>query len=251
MGKLEAVISLTDGIAAVAFDLDGTIIDSAPDLAVAANRMLARLGFAALPEARVPHLIGAGVERFVARALAHGRGGKLPGPALQAQATTLFRQLYRRQIFERGRVYPGVLEALRTLAAAGVHLCCITNKESALALPLLAAARLQKFFGVILCADREVDRKPSPTLLLSACAQLGIEPARMLYVGDSRTDVLAARGAGCPVVMVDYGYHGDLPLHALKPDGVVADLRAITPSPEPPHAPASVLSTTPQAPAAG
>lgn len=218
---------LINRMRAVAFDLDGTLIDTAPDLGAAANMMLVILGGRQLPEQRIPALIGAGIDQFVARVLTESRGGVRPQPSLQANATALFRNLYRQRLFERSRVYPGVRDILQTLARAGTSLCCITNKESGFALPLLEAADLHSFFRLTLCADRVEDRKPSPNLLLAACAQLGIEPHRMLYVGDSRSDIVAARAAGCRVAAVDYGYHHDLPLTDLRPDGVIASLAEI------------------------
>ncbi|MGQ0834152.1 MAG: phosphoglycolate phosphatase [Gammaproteobacteria bacterium] len=219
--------TLTDCIDAVAFDLDGTLIDTAPDLGAAANMMLLILGGKPLPEERIPEMIGAGIDRFVARVLTDSSGAE-PNGALQSSAAALFRDLYGRQPFERSRVYPGVAEALRALAGAGITLCCVTNKESRFVLPLLEKAGLRELFACTLCAERDEDRKPSPALLHGACAHLDVEPARMLYVGDSRTDVAAARAAGCRVVTVDYGYHGGVPLADARPDAIIGNLQEIT-----------------------
>jgi phosphoglycolate phosphatase len=221
------MLRLIDRIRAVAFDLDGTLIDTAPDLGDAANMMLVMLGGRPLPQQRIPNLIGAGIDQFVANVLTEGFGGSTPEPTLQVSAATLFRSLYRQRLFERSRIFPGVRELLQTLADAGTPLCCITNKETTFALPLLEAAELRSFFKLTLCADRAADRKPSPHLLLAACVQLGIEPQRLLYVGDSRSDAVAARAAGCRFVAVDYGYHHDVPLSELRPDGVIGNLAEI------------------------
>lgn len=217
---------LFDYIEAVAFDLDGTLIDTAPDLAAAANMMLSMLGSRPLPELHIPALIGDGIDRFVAQVLTQSRDGIAPDPALFARAAALFRDLYRQRLFQRSRVYPGVMETLRTLESAGVFSCCITNKEGTFAVPLLEAAGIHERIAFALSANRAEDRKPSPTLLLRACARIGVEPPRMLYVGDARSDILAARAAGCRVVAVDYGYgyHRDQPLHNPQPDGVVSNL---------------------------
>ncbi|MGH8310912.1 MAG: phosphoglycolate phosphatase, partial [Steroidobacteraceae bacterium] len=220
--------TLSDCIDAVAFDLDGTLIDTAPDLGAAANMMLLILGGKPLPEECIPEMIGAGIDRFVGRVLRHGRSGVAPHGALEAAATELFRDLYRKQLFTRSRVYPGVTAALRALDDAGITLCCVTNKESGFALPLLEAADLREFFALTLCADRGEDRKPSPNLLLAACAHIDVNPARMLYAGDSRTDVAAARAAGCRVVTVDYGYHHGLQLADARPDALIGNLLEIT-----------------------
>ncbi len=220
-------------VRAVAFDLDGTLVDSAPDLAAAANAMLEVLGHARLPEPRIAALIGNGIDRLVEAALAASTGRAAEAGPLAA-ATALFRRCYAERLFDRSRVYPGVIEGLAALDAMGVARCCITNKASAFTLPLLEAAGLSGRLGFALCADRSEERKPAPTLLLAACRRLGIAAADMLYVGDSRIDIAAARAAGCPVAVVDYGYHQGFSLAAERPDWIiasVAELPALPASP--------------------
>lgn len=207
---------LIDGIAAVAFDLDGTLIDTAPDLAAAANGMLATLGGRPLAEPQVPALIGAGIDEFVQRVLTlSGLAPDRPAAAL------MFRKLYGERLFERGRIYPGVVKTLRALRSDGRRLYCVTNKESGFTLALLQLAGLGYLFQAVFCADRPEDRKPSPNLLRAACAHADIEPAKLLLVGDSRADIGAAHAAGCRVVAVDYGYQRDLSLADPRPDAVV------------------------------
>jgi phosphoglycolate phosphatase len=116
---------------------------------------------------------------------------------------------------------------LRALDALALPLCCVTNKESGFALRVLEAADLARYFACVLCADLAEDRKPSPNLLLAACAKLGIEPDELLYVGDSRTDIIAARAAGCRIVAVTYGYQTHEALAALRPDGLIDDMREL------------------------
>lgn len=219
------MLKLIDCIDAVAFDLDGTLIDTAPDLGSAANMMLVMLGGRPLPEQQVPKLIGAGIDEFVKRVLL--LSGVTADRALQSAAAMLFRNLYGQRLFERSRIYPGVVNTLRTLRAGGRTLCCVTNKESKFALALLEFAGLRNFFSVVLCADRVEDRKPSPSLLQRACIHVRVEPEQMLCVGDSRADIGAARAAGCRVVAVDYGYHRDLPLADLQPDAIVSNVEEI------------------------
>jgi phosphoglycolate phosphatase len=216
---------LIDCIEAVAFDLDGTLIDTAPDLGSAANMMLVMLGGRPLPEQQVPKLIGAGIDELVKRVLA--LSGVAPDRELESTAAMLFRTLYGQRLFERSRIYPGVVNTLRTLRAGGRTLCCVTNKESRFALALLEFAGLKDFFSAVLCADRPEDRKPSPNLLRAACAHAAVEPAKLLCIGDSRADIGAAHAAGCRVVAVDYGYHRDLPLADLMPDAVVSNIEHI------------------------
>ncbi len=220
-------------IRAVAFDLDGTLVDSAPDLAASANAMLEALGHARLPEGRVAALIGNGVDRLVEGVLAASAGRAAEAKPLAA-AAALFRRCYAERLFDRSRVYPGVVEGLEALAAMGVARCCITNKASAFTLPLLDAAGLSGRLAFALCADRQEERKPAPDMLLAACLRLGVAPGELLYVGDSRVDIGAARAAGCPVAVVDYGYHQGFPLATLDPDwiiGSLADLPMLTSMP--------------------
>jgi phosphoglycolate phosphatase len=150
-----------------------------------------------------------------------------PDRALESTAAMLFRNLYGQRLFERSRIYPGVVKTLRTLRAGGRTLCCVTNKESRFAAALLEFAGLREFFSAVLCADRAEDRKPSPNLLRAACAHAAVEPAKMLCVGDSRADIGAAHAAGCRVVAVDYGYHRDQPLAELRPDAIVSNVEEI------------------------
>lgn len=213
---------LIDCIEAVAFDLDGTLIDTAPDLGAAANMMLVILGGRPLAEECVPALIGAGIDAFVKRVLTK-TCGKAPTHSLHKTAAALCRDFYEQRLFARSHVYPGVAETLRVLDERGITLGCVTNKESRFALPLLEAAGLSEHMSFTLCADRAEDRKPSPNLLLAASAYVGIEPGQMLCVGDSRADVVAAHTAGCRIVAVDYGYHHDQPLAELHPDGIVGN----------------------------
>jgi phosphoglycolate phosphatase len=214
-------------IRAVAFDLDGTLIDTAPDLGDAANAMLNLLGRKPLREDRFPTFIGAGISDFVAKVLAADAVSTALNPALLAGAEALFRKLYAQRLFERSRVYPGVRNTLHSLKESGFSLCCITNKESPFTLRLLAAADLHSFFHLTLCADLIEDRKPSPNLLVAACAQLEIAPEHLLYVGDARSDIIAARAAGCRVAAVTYGYHKQRALDELHPDETIDNIAEI------------------------
>ena len=220
---------LVERIRAAAFDLDGTLVDSAADLAAAVNAMLEALGLATLPQRDIESLIGDGVERLITGALAES-AGCAPSLATLAAAAELFRQSYADGLFERSRVYPGVDEALRSLECLGIKLCCITNKRSEFTLPLLAAAGLANRFALVLCADRVEQRKPAPELLIAACKHFGVPPHELVYVGDSRVDIAAARAAHCPVAVVDYGYSRGVSLADDDPDwviGSVAELLAL------------------------
>ncbi len=215
---------LIERLRAAAFDLDGTLIDTMADLAAALNLTLTMLGAPEIPEGRVRALVGNGVEQLVLRALGESLGSRPTHPAQRSAALTLFRRLYMQGLFKRSMVFPGVAQGLQALAQADVSLCCITNKDSAFTLPLLEQAGLSRFFAFTLCADRPEDRKPSPNLLQAACSRFGIAPAQMVYVGDSRVDIQAARAAGCPVVTVSYGYDPAPTERELEPDACIEKL---------------------------
>ena len=217
---------LIERIRAAAFDLDGTLIDTAPDLAAALNLTLTTLGHPALPAQRIPALIGEGVDRFLTKGLTESCG-IAPSQAALTAAATLFARLYRGRLFESSRIYPGVVEALSALDRAGIALCCVTNKHSTFAIPLLEEAMLREHFAFTLCADRVQDRKPKPDMLLAACGHLAITPAEMLYVGDSHSDVTAAEAAGCHVLVVDYGYDHGRPVTDLGEERVIGNLLEI------------------------
>jgi phosphoglycolate phosphatase len=215
-------------IRAIAFDLDGTLIDTAPDLGASANLMLARLGRAPLPQSSISRLIGAGISAFVERVLEETAEDHSSSPIMRAGAEALFRRLYRDHLFERGRIYPEVRATLKSLADGGTALCCVTNKESAFTPHLLTAAHLDSYFQHVLCADYIEDRKPSPNLLLQACKRVGVKASELLYVGDSRADIIAARAAGCRIAAVSYGYEDAQTLLQMHPDEMIESLREVT-----------------------
>jgi phosphoglycolate phosphatase len=215
---------LIEHIRAAAFDLDGTLIDTIADLAAALNLTLTMLGAPEIPEPRVRSLVGNGVEQLVLRGLSESLGKRPTHPAQCSAALTLFRRIYAQGLFKRSTVFPGAAQALQSLNQAGIRLCCITNKDSSLAEPLLQQAGLAPFFDFTLCGDRPEDRKPSPNMLLAACSRFGIKPAQMLYVGDSSIDIAAARAAGCPVVAVNYGYDKERAAADVQPDSYIEQL---------------------------
>jgi phosphoglycolate phosphatase len=223
------VLSADRGIGdvrAIAFDLDGTLIDTAPDLALAANAMLEALGYPPLAERQIEALIGNGIDKLVEGVLIESID-RVAGPAMLADGRAHFRRLYAARLFDRSRVYPEVITTLEALVARGIRLCCVTNKHSAFTLPLLDAAALSRFFAFALCADRPDERKPKPDLLLAASARLGVTPSEMLYVGDSPADIAAARAAGCQVAAVDYGYTDRARLAHAHPGWIIGSIAEI------------------------
>ncbi len=212
----------------VMIDLDGTLIDTVPDLAAAADRMLADLGRAGWDEAHYRTWIGNGVPRFVKRALT-GEMQAEPEAALFERGLALFRKHYGAAVADLSRPYPGVAAGLERLASAGFQLVCITNKAEAFTLPLLRQLDLQKYFKLVLSGDSLPAQKPDPLPLTHACKHFGITPDHGVLVGDSSNDVAAARAAGMPVICVTYGYNHGHDIRESQPDAVVNSLTDVPP----------------------
>ncbi len=188
---------------AVLFDLDGTLVDSAPDLTTALSDALAEWDEAPVTETEVRCWVGNGSRTLVARALAaRGRPESLTGAVLSA-----FLGHYERRFNERTVCYEGVMPALERLHAAGLALACVTNKPSRFVAPLLEAMDLRRYFSVLVGGDTLAVRKPDPRPLAFAAEHLEVDPQRVVMVGDSLADVEAAKALPCPVVCVDYGYN--------------------------------------------
>ena len=199
----------------LALDLDGTLVDSAPDIAHCVGVALEAVGLDAPGEARTRTWIGDGIETLIARALAAadaghaGRGAPVDArSAAERQAAVLaaFTACYRSNLFERSELYPTVPATLDSLRARGVRLCCVTNKRYAFSEALLREAELRDRFELVLGGDSLPEKKPSPLPLTTAARTLGVAPASATLVGDSPQDLRAARAAGFGFVFADYGY---------------------------------------------
>jgi phosphoglycolate phosphatase len=225
---MPATVTFPLAVKMVMIDLDGTLIDTVPDLAGAANRMLADLGRPAWDEAHYRKWIGNGVPRFVKRALT-GEMLAEPDAALFEKALAIFRRHYGDAVADRSRPYAGVVEGLDRLAAAGFALACITNKAEAFTVPLLKQLDLHKYFKLVLSGDSLPKQKPDPLPLLHACKYFGITPDHGVLVGDSSNDVTAARAAGMPVICVTYGYNHGHDIRDSHPDAVVDSLTEVPP----------------------
>lgn len=210
-------------VEAVMIDLDGTLLDTIPDLAVATNLMLEALGEAVLPLDTVRNFVGKGIPRLVERALARDIDGKASAEAM-ARALPVFERFYTQVNGSHTTMYPGVREGLEQMRAAGFRLACVTNKAGAFTLPLLERMDLAQFFEQTVSGDTLSRKKPDPMQLLHVCSEFGIKPARMLMIGDSANDVQAARAAGCPVFCVPYGYNEGHDVHSLEVDAIVGAL---------------------------
>lgn len=210
---------------AVLFDLDGTLLDTAPDLAAAANAMLDELGLPARDPAVVATYIGKGIPRLVERTLVGALEGAAD-PDLLGRALPIYERHYERESGRRSVAFPGVLEGLRALDEAGFPLAVITNKAERFTADLLLRTGLEPYFDVVVCGDTVARRKPAPDPVLAACARLRVAPSEALMIGDSTNDVEAARAAGCPIWCVPYGYNEGRPPESLDCDLIVPDLVA-------------------------
>lgn len=209
-------------------DLDGTLLDTAADLAAGTNAMLAELGRPALPVEEVARYVGKGGEVLVHRALTGSLDGRVDAD-LAARAMEAFLRHYARENGARCRVYPGVVEGLKSLRARGLKLACVTNKPQAFSESLLAAKGLAPWFDLIVGGDLLPRRKPDPLPMLHVCERFGIAPGRMIAIGDSDNDAAAARAAGMPVLVVPYGYNEGRPAESIDADGIVASLAEVPP----------------------
>jgi phosphoglycolate phosphatase len=196
----------------LAVDLDGTLVDSAPDIAHCVGAALAGLGFPMPGEVRTRRWIGDGLEQLIARALAHTRQANASPTAdrnyaeLHTRALGAFLDCYRENLFVRSRLYPGVADTLDALRKRGITLCCITNKRFAFSEQLLALAGIRDRFELLLGGDSLPEKKPSPLPLTTAARTLGIAARRAALVGDSVQDLRAARAAGFSFAWAAYGY---------------------------------------------
>lgn len=211
-------------------DLDGTLVDSAPDLHGALTRTLAGHGHGGIDEERVRQLVGQGARILIEQALAELYPDTAEREAALAEVDTLHRSFldhYARHIADRSRPYPGVVEALERLRERDVALAVVTNKYEGLSRRLLAALELDHYFAAVIGGDTLSERKPHPAPLLEACRQLGQEPAAAIMIGDSITDIRAARNAGLPVICVSYGYNHGEDIHGAGADAVVDSLSGL------------------------
>lgn len=206
-------------VQAVLFDLDGTLIHSAPDIAEAANRMLDGLGLPRWSEAAVSRLIGRGAPSLVERVL-DGAGAGL-APAARLAALAQFQQHYDSISGQGASLYPGVAGALEQLRAMDLRLGVVTNKYHHSAQRLLQQFGLSPLFELVVGGDTLAQRKPHPAPVRHACACLDLAPGQVLYVGDSAHDVEAANGAGVPVYCVPYGYNEGRPVDGLPATGFI------------------------------
>jgi len=201
------------------FDLDGTLIDTAPDLIDTLNVVFAREGLPPVPYDTARNLIGGGARAMIARGIE--AEGRVPTPAMLDQLFAGFIVHYSEHIADRSRPFPGLIDALDTLAAQGHLLAVCTNKLERLSRLLLDALDLAERFAAICGQDTFGIQKPDPEVLRRTIAAAGGSPQHAIMIGDSLTDIRTARAAGIPVIAVDFGY-SEKPVSEFAPDRIIS-----------------------------
>jgi phosphoglycolate phosphatase len=204
----------------VLIDVDGTLVDSVPDLAYCVDEMMKQLGLPVRGEASVRNWVGNGVERLVRRALTNSLDGE-PDDAMFDKAYPVFLDLYADNTSKRSQLYPGVREGIDYLKASGYRLGCVTNKAAQFTEPLLKDLGIRDEFGIVVSGDTLPQKKPDPAPLLHAAAFFGVAPEEALMLGDSVSDVKAARAAGFQIICMSYGYNHGQDIRTANPDAVI------------------------------
>jgi len=210
----------------VLIDLDGTLIDSVPDLTYCVDEMMKQLGLPERGEAAVRNWVGNGVERLVERALVNSVEGH-PDPELMKKAYPIFLELYKDNTSKRSRVYPGVIEGLEWMKDNGYRISCVTNKAEAFTIPLLKDKGLYDYFEFIVSGDTCEKKKPDPMPLLHAAKLMQVEPENALMIGDSKSDVKAARAAHFHIFCMTYGYNHGEDIRDYHPDAILDSFEAL------------------------
>ena len=238
-------------IRGVAFDLDGTLVDSAPGLTAAVDNALYALELPMAGEERVVTWIGNGADVLIQRALTWARQERAALRAAQgkpsvdhddipqAEQQAILRKLFDRyygEVAEEGTfLFPHVADTLGALQAKGLPLGLVTNKPTPFVAPLLEALDIAKYFSVVIGGDDVQNKKPHPDPLLLVADRMGIAPQQMLFVGDSRNDIQAAKAAGCPSVGLTYGYNYGEAIDLSQPDVIYQSINDLLPALGLPH----------------
>ncbi|NNE64119.1 MAG: phosphoglycolate phosphatase [Gammaproteobacteria bacterium] len=210
----------------VLIDVDGTLVDSVPDLAYCVDEMMSALGLPRRGEEAVRQWVGNGVEKLVKRALVNDLDGE-PDTELFERGLQIFWQLYEQNVCVRSRLYDGVIEGLEYLKSRGYRLGCVTNKARSFTIPLLEQTAIMAYFEVAICGDDTERKKPDPLPLLTAAEQLQVKPQQALMIGDSKSDVAAARAAGFQIICMSYGYNHGEDIRGYAPDAVIDSMHQL------------------------
>ena len=214
----------------VMFDLDGTLVETAPEICDAVNDTLRELGLPAVGQGQAERWIGHGTHELLIEALAFATGTDATAVrASESLASTAasFDKHYQRRCGTRSRLYPGVREALALLRAAGVKLAVITNKEGRYTETVLGVHKLRDSFDRVISGDSLSTKKPNPACVQACLQEFGVPRGRALFVGDSSIDAATARNGGVEVWLLPYGYNMGAPIEQCRPDRVIADFSAL------------------------
>lgn len=214
----------------VMFDLDGTLVETAPEITDAVNDTLRQFGWAPIDENQVARWIGHGTGALLVQAVARATGSSadaVRNSERLAAIGTVYEHWYAQRCGTRSRVYPQVQQTLAALRAQGTRLAIVTNKEQRYTERVLATHGLAPAFDRVICGDTLATRKPDPAGVLACLREFSVVRARALFVGDSAIDAATARQAGVPVWLLPYGYNGGHAVAACDPDRVVNDISAL------------------------
>ena len=204
----------------ILIDVDGTLVDSVPDLAYCVDEMMKQLDMPIHGETKVRDWVGNGVERLTRRALIGQLDGE-PDDALFEKAYPIFLELYAENTCVRSCLYSGVKEGMEYMKTAGYKLGCVTNKDARFTLPILKTLGIHDDFEIIVCGDTLTKKKPDPLPLLHSAEKVGVKPENAMMLGDSVSDVKASRAAGFQIVCMSYGYNHGVDICDSNPDAVI------------------------------
>ena len=213
-------------IRAIAIDLDGTLLDTIPDLCGAVNLVLADLQLAPLPIDLVKTFVGKGLGEHMRKSL-RAALGRDADAAEQAHAMDLYRAHYAAHVADLTTIYPGVVDGLEAFKSRGLPMSVVTNKWTSNTETLLAHFKLNAYFDHIVCGDMLTTNKPDPGMIFYSAGRFGVHPREMLMIGDSGNDSRAAQAAGSPVVLMTYGYSEGENVADLRANAIVSTFVAI------------------------
>jgi phosphoglycolate phosphatase len=213
-------------IRAIAIDLDGTLLDTIPDLCDAVNLVLADLNFAPQPIELVKTFVGKGLGEHMRKSLKAAMGRE-PDDAEKAHAMTLYTAHYAAHLADKTTLYSGVIEGLDAFKVRGLPMSVVTNKRTTNTLNLLDHFKIAAYFDHVVCGDTLTRNKPDPGMMFYSAGRLGVHPGEMLMIGDSGNDSRAAKAAGSPVVLMSYGYSEGERLVDLQANAIVGTFTAI------------------------
>jgi phosphoglycolate phosphatase len=213
-------------IRAIAIDLDGTLLDTIPDLCNAVNLVLADLSLSPLPVELVKTFVGKGLGEHMRKSL-RAAMGREADDAEKAHAMDLYRAHYAAHIADHTTIYPGVVEGLDAFKSCGLPMSVVTNKWTSNTETLLAHFKLSAYFDHIVCGDTLTSNKPDPGMMFYSAGRFGVHPREMLMIGDSGNDSRSAQAAGSPVVLMTYGYSEGENLADLRANAIVSTFTAI------------------------